>query len=368
MSEAAVELRGIHKRYGDVVAVEAMDMAVQSGEFLSFLGPSGCGKTTTLRMIAGLENPSAGDILIKGRRVNDVPIHKRNLGIVFQNYALFPHRSVYDNVAFGLRYRKCSKDEIRTRVRDALRLVQLEAMEERFPAALSGGQQQRVALARAIVINPDLLLLDEPLSALDANLREDMRLELKRIQRETGITTLFITHDQSEALAMSDRIAVMSNGLVEQLDTPQVVYNRPTSRFCANFLGNANVMSGRVVGGEPGAWRVDAGGRLWLSASRSTWRQGDGVAVIVRAEHFQLDVSCVDGEAGNALEACIETVDYLGMSARYILRQERGESLELIHGVHHQPLQVGTRVRVWMPADDVILLPPGDAALERAAP
>ncbi|HET8790462.1 MAG TPA: TOBE domain-containing protein, partial [Modicisalibacter sp.] len=184
---------------------------------------------------------------------------------------------------------------------------------------------------------------------------------LKRIQRETGITTLFITHDQSEALAMSDRIAVMSNGLVEQLDTPQVVYNRPTSRFCANFLGNANVMSGRVTGGVAGAWCVEAGGLNWLSASQGTWHQGDDVAVIVRAEHFQLDVSSVDGEVGNALQARIETVDYLGMSARYIIRPEQGETLELIHGVHHQPLQAGTRVRVWMPADDVILLPPGDA-------
>jgi len=355
MSEFAVELRGIRKRYGQVTAVEVMDLAVAEGEFLSFLGPSGCGKTTTLRMIAGLETPSSGDILIKGQRINDVPIHKRNIGIVFQNYALFPHRSVFRNVAFGLRFRGCPKREIEQRVREALRLVQLEAMADRYPAALSGGQQQRVALARAIVIKPDLLLLDEPLSALDANLREDMRVELKQIQQETGITTLFITHDQSEALAMSDRVAVMSNGKVEQLDTPQAVYNAPTSRFCAHFLGNANIVEGVVAGGGPGMWHIDALGRRWHSTCPGYWEAGQRVAVVMRAEHF--DLTDGDAAAPNTVAATVRTVDYQGMSVRYFVEIEGGTRIEVMRGTHGRLLTVGSAVQVRIPAGNVVLLP-----------
>jgi len=355
MNEFAVELRGIRKKYGQVLAVESMDLTVSEGEFLSFLGPSGCGKTTTLRMIAGLESPSAGDILIKGQRVNDVPIHKRNIGIVFQNYALFPHRSVFKNVAFGLRFRGCSRREIQARVQDALRLVQLDAMADRYPAELSGGQQQRVALARAIVIKPDLLLLDEPLSALDANLREDMRVELKQIQRETGITTLFITHDQSEALAMSDRVAVMSNGKVEQLGTPQTVYNRPSSQFCAHFLGNANIIEGVVAGGEPGSWRVDEGGRCWHSRSERHWETGQRVAIVMRAEHFDV---AAGPAAGNVVQAAVRTVDYQGMSVRYFVEVEDGPRLEVIRGTHDDLLEAGTVLRVRIAPENVVLLPP----------
>jgi len=218
---SAVTLDGIVKRFGSLTAVHPTTLEIPEGSFLTLLGPSGCGKTTNLRMIAGLLDPTEGEIRIGGRRVNDVPIHKRNLGLVFQNYALFPHKTVADNVAFGLKYRDVPKSEIPGRVQAALELVQLPHLGDRYPKELSGGQQQRIALARAIVIEPDVLLLDEPLSALDANLREDMRVELKRIQERIGVTTVFVTHDQSEALAMSDLIVVMSEGRVEQVGAPE---------------------------------------------------------------------------------------------------------------------------------------------------
>ena len=235
----AVELQNVVKRYGEFTAVKRIDLTVPDNSFVTFLGPSGCGKTTTLRMIAGLTDITEGDLLIRGKRVNSLPIHKRNLGLVFQNYALFPHKSIFDNIAFGLKYRKISKSDIRDKVNRALDLVQLPNVAERYPNQLSGGQQQRIALARAIVIEPDVLLLDEPLSALDANLREEMRVELKRIQRELGIATVFVTHDQSEALAMSDKLVVMNNGFVEQEGAPQDVYNNPASAFVAE-IGRAS--------------------------------------------------------------------------------------------------------------------------------
>ncbi|MFT0548851.1 ABC transporter ATP-binding protein [Allopusillimonas ginsengisoli] len=363
MSEYAVELRGIQKRYGSVTAVESMDMSVNESEFLSFLGPSGCGKTTTLRMIAGLEAPTAGDIYIKGRRMNDVPVHKRNIGIVFQNYALFPHRNVRDNVAFGLRFRGSNKAETAKRVADALQLVQLENMSERYPSELSGGQQQRVALARAIVIKPDLLLLDEPLSALDANLRQDMRVELKQIQKETGITTLFITHDQSEALAMSDRIAVMSRGRVEQLGTPQAIYNQPRSHFCATFIGNANVMQGKVTGGVPGNWSVETDGHAWQSASMDHWSSGDPVAVVIRAEYLRWCDEGPDETRTNRMQAIVRAVDYLGMSARYIVRTTHGQKLELVSPAVGSPLEVGMTKNISVDGQNVILLPADVACL-----
>src|SRR5699024_2017263 len=242
-----VELRDVAKRYGDFTALQRSDLSVPEGSFVTFVGPSGCGKTTTLRMIAGLAAPSEGDILIRGRRINDVPIHQRNLGLVFQNYALFPHKSVFDNIAFGLKYRKVAKGDITRRVREALELVRLPKVEDRLPSQLSGGQQQRIALARAIVIEPDVLLLDEPLSALDANLREEMRVELKHIQRELGIATIFVTHDQSEALALSDKVVVMNQGSIEQTGTPEEVYNDPTTEFVAAFLGHSNILPGQVA-------------------------------------------------------------------------------------------------------------------------
>ena len=252
--QSAVRIEGVRKTFGDVVAVKGVDLDIEDGSFVTLLGPSGCGKTTILRMVAGLEAPTDGNIVIKGARVNEVPIHKRNLGLVFQNYALFPHKNVFDNIGFGLKYRGVEKAEITRRVGAALEIVRLPGVEKRLPAQLSGGQQQRIALARAIVIEPHVLLLDEPLSALDANLREQMRTELKNIQREIGVTTLFVTHDQDEALAMSDQVVVMDHGLVEQVGTPQEVYGQPATRFVADFLGQSNILPGAVealVDGRP---------------------------------------------------------------------------------------------------------------------
>ena len=254
---SSVSLRNIVKQFGTFTAVHKANLEIPEGAFVTLLGPSGCGKTTNLRMIAGLLDPTEGEILIGGRRVNDIPIHKRNLGIVFQNYALFPHKTVAENVAFGLKYRDVPKSEVPKRVQAALDLVQLPNVGDRYPKALSGGQQQRIALARAIVIEPDVLLLDEPLSALDANLREDMRVELKRIQDQIGVTTVFVTHDQSEALAMSDQIVVMSAGRIEQVGTPEEVYNTPASEFVANFLGASNIMKGQCAAAGPDAIRVE---------------------------------------------------------------------------------------------------------------
>src|ERR1700741_1845805 len=252
----AVELRNITLAYGTFVAVEGVSLSIEKGTFLTLLGPSGCGKTTILRSIAGLVNPTSGDITIAGRRVNDVPIHQRNIGLVFQNYALFPHKTVFDNIAFGLKYRNVAKSVIAEKVARALDMVQLPGVGKKLPSELSGGQQQRIALARAIVIEPDVLLLDEPLSALDANLREEMRTELKIIQRDVGITTIFVTPDQEEALAMSDRIVVMNHGLIEQNGTPEAVYRTPASKFVASFLGQSNLMAGTIAAAQDGKAKI----------------------------------------------------------------------------------------------------------------
>src|SRR5215475_3750615 len=255
-SDAAVQLNSVKLGYGEFIAVKNVDLTIEKGTFVTLLGPSGCGKTTLLRAIAGLVTPMSGEIIIKGRRVNDVPIHKRNIGLVFQNYALFPHKNIFDNVGFGLKYRRVERSQIATRVKRALEIVRLPGVEQKLPSELSGGQQQRIALARAIVIEPDVLLLDEPLSALDANLREEMRTELKIIQREVGITTIFVTHDQEEALSLSDRIVVMNHGLIEQNGTPEEVYRAPASRFVASFLGQSNLLTGTIAATQDGKAKI----------------------------------------------------------------------------------------------------------------
>ena len=244
---SSVTLNNIVKRFGTFTAVHRSSLEIPEGAFVTLLGPSGCGKTTNLRMIAGLLDPTEGEILIGGKRVNDVPIHKRNLGLVFQNYALFPHKTVAENVAFGLKYRDVPSSDIPRRVQEALDLVQLPNVGDRYPKALSGGQQQRIALARAIVIEPDVLLLDEPLSALDANLREDMRVELKRIQERIGVTTVFVTHDQEEALEVADTLVVINEGRIEQVGTPDDLYDKPASDFVLSFLGPVTTLGDRLI-------------------------------------------------------------------------------------------------------------------------
>ena len=246
---SGLRLNGLTRKYGNFTAVDGIDLAVGDGEFVTLLGPSGCGKTTTLRMVAGFIEPDRGEIWFDDRRMTDVPPHRRNTAMVFQSYALFPHMSVAQNVAFGLKMRKLSAAEQETRIRQALDMVSLRGLEDRRPGQLSGGQQQRVALARAIVTHPDILLFDEPLSNLDAKLREKVRIEIRDLQRRLGITTLYVTHDQAEALAISDRIVVMNGGRIEQIGDPAGIYRAPRSAFVADFLGAANIVEGRAVDG-----------------------------------------------------------------------------------------------------------------------
>jgi len=355
---ARVELVGIHKSYGTVEAVKQADIVFEEGSFTTLLGPSGCGKTTILRMVSGLETPTNGDILIGGKRINDVPIHKRNLGLVFQNYALFPHRTIGENIAFGLKYRDVSKRQIATKVKDALDIVRLPGVEDRYPSQLSGGQQQRIALARAIVIEPDVLLLDEPLSALDANLREEMRVELKSIQDRIGVTSIFVTHDQSEALAMSDKIIVMSAGRVEQVGAPDEVYNKPASRFVAEFLGASNLIDAKVISRDKECVVLDTAefGKIPVPLSHAaTLGDAAEAKLMVRAEKLTLGK-----KDGKSTEAVVEAVDYQGQLARYFVRV--GETgLQVMNMIDGKPYGEGQRVSLVLNPDACVALPPGDS-------
>ncbi|MBC7282039.1 ABC transporter ATP-binding protein [Hoeflea sp.] len=356
---SAVSLSNIVKRFGDYTAVHQMSLDIEEGSFVTLLGPSGCGKTTTLRMIAGLLDPTEGDITIKGRRVNDVPIHKRNLGLVFQNYALFPHKTVADNVAFGLNYRDVSKDEAKRKVAAALELVQLPDLGGRYPKELSGGQQQRIALARAIVIEPDVLLLDEPLSALDANLREDMRVELKRIQQSIGVTTVFVTHDQTEALAMSDQIIVMSEGRVEQVGAPEDVYNTPATEFVAKFLGASNLLTAQCVDAAGGGIVLDLPGfpRIEIPRERAPRVSGPGpVRLVIRAEKLHLKAPEAPADGMLSVDAIVENVDYQGQSARYFVRAG-DHQMQAVNMIEDHPFAAGARVALRFRAKDCAALP-----------
>lgn len=316
-----VELLDVTKVFENgVVAVDRVSLQIYQGEFFSLLGPSGCGKTTTLRMIAGFEHPSAGEVLIEGRRMGHTPPFRRNVNTVFQNYALFPHMTVFDNVAFGLRMKRIPRDEIACRVREALHLVRLSGMEERYPRQLSGGQQQRVALARALVNRPRVLLLDEPLGALDLKLRKEMQLELKHLQMTVGITFIYVTHDQEEALTMSDRIAVMNAGRVLQVGTPMEIYERPASRFVADFIGESNFLRGTVQGASSAAATVVIADRFPVEVPAD--RQltvGQQVTVAVRPEKVRLVPIEAPGTNG-LLHGRIEEVIYIGTDTFYVVR------------------------------------------------
>ena len=307
MRGAPLQLRHLTKRFGDVVAVRDLTLEVEGGTFVTLLGPSGCGKTTTLNMIAGFETPDGGTITLGAGPINALPPYKRPVNTVFQGYALFPHLNVEENVAFGLRMKRVPKDEIGPRVRKALAVVQLEQMAHRKSEELSGGQQQRVALARAFVNEPDVLLLDEPLSALDAQLRKQMQLELKTIQQELGITFVYVTHDQEEALVMSDLVCVMNEGGVEQAGSPQDLYDRPATAFVARFLGRNNFLRGRVLAAKEGSQLdLGSGRRLRLSGTQP---EGDAL-VTIRPELLRL---CEPGEEGvNRLQGIIAATRFLG--------------------------------------------------------
>jgi ABC-type Fe3+/spermidine/putrescine transport system ATPase subunit len=354
MAEPAVALSDVTLSYGDYVAVDRVSLEFPKGAFVTLLGPSGCGKTTILRSIAGLVQPASGDIHVAGRRVNDIPIHKRNIGLVFQNYALFPHKTVFDNIAFGLKYRNVERSVAAAKVKRVLDMVRLPGVERKLPSELSGGQQQRIALARAIVIEPDVLLLDEPLSALDANLREEMRTELKIIQREVGITTIFVTHDQEEALAMSDRIVVMNHGKVEQTGSPEAVYREPASRFVASFLGQSTLLEGRVARIVDGIALVAiARGPELAVAAPAGLKEGCAVTVVVRAQRVQ--VGPPDVSQPNSLAGTIATTSFLGGTASYLI-DVSGLTVIANTMIADKVWREGDRVSVSvMPADCVLL-------------
>lgn len=307
MSGELLELKNIKKNFGETDVLKGITLSIQKGEFLTFLGASGCGKTTTLRIIAGLEAPEEGQVLLEGKDVTDLPPNRRDINTVFQNYALFPHMNVEANIGYGLRIKKRPKAEIRDRVKNMLELVQLEGYEKRMPAELSGGQKQRVAIARALINSPKLLLLDEPLGALDLKLRRTMQTELKRLQKKLGITFLYITHDQEEAINMSDRIVVMREGMLEQIGTPDEIYNHPKTAYVADFVGNANIIEGVVeeIGQEK--IRVQIQGQRMEAEAAEGMKAGEKVKLAVRRENLQV---CTEGE--NGLEAVVTDKSFQG--------------------------------------------------------
>ena len=333
--EGEIQVERVTKRFGDVTAVDDVSLTIPGGEFFSMLGPSGCGKTTTLRMIAGFETPDAGRILLQGGEVTHVPPAKRNVNMVFQAYGLFPHMSVVQNIAFGPKIKKLSRTETAERLAEILRVVRLEGYEDRRPGQLSGGQQQRVALGRALINRPAALLLDEPLGALDLKLRKEMQLELKDLQQRTGTTFVYVTHDQEEAMTMSDRIAVMNGGVVEQLATPRELYQRPVSAFVAGFIGTSNLIDLRIDRRDDGVLTMDLGEDQRILAARpdggatgaaGAAGTGDHTTITVRPEWIKLASGDVDGRASRVGGTVIDVV-YLGSVTQLIVLLPTGEKL-----------------------------------------
>jgi iron(III) transport system ATP-binding protein len=364
-----IEITGLTHAYGDAVSVRDLSLTIEDGEFLVLLGPSGCGKTTTMRCVVGLERPQAGTIRIGGRTVFDagqridVPANKRNTGMVFQSYAVWPHKTVYENVAFPLQMQKLDKAETRERVEETLELVGLTSMTDRGASALSGGQMQRVALARSLVMRPAVLLLDEPLSNLDAKLRERLRVELKEIQIRLGVTTIYVTHDQTEALAMADRIAVMNRGVIERLDDAVSIYRSPRTRFVADFVGSSNLLRARVRGprGRGSTLELaDAAGLTFASDDPATERAE--VDVSVRPEDVR--IGSADGAAQDAAgdgggagwDATVTVVSFMGSQVRYVVHVDGGPRLEAVCAADHALRRVGERVRVRLPPEQVQIL------------
>ncbi len=348
-----ITLENLTKRFGSVIAVDNVSVDIGDGSFFALLGPSGCGKTTTLRLIAGFEMPTKGRIYFDGADVTDLPPYKRETGMVFQNYALWPHMTVEENIAYGLKIRKLPKSEIKKRVREVLRLVKLEGFENRYPSQLSGGQQQRIALARAIAVRPKTLLLDEPLSNLDAKLRIETRAELRRIQRELGITTVYVTHDQEEAMSISDRIAVMNQGRIMQIGTPQEIYQRPRNTFVADFIGQATMVEGKVSDSD-GRVRVETAiGVLEGVPSRddANLTVGSKVVVSMRPEYFTLKP---EGDVNN-IRAVIDHVAFIGKSQRLYCNSEGHRIIaELPPYVR---LRIGEKVTLYIKKENTLIIP-----------
>lgn len=354
----AVELRGVTKRFGALAAVDDVSLSVRAGEFLTLLGPSGCGKTTLLRLIAGFEVPDAGAVLLGGADVTQVPPHRRDVNQVFQSYALFPHLSVRDNVAFGLRMQGLPRAEIARRVEEAVALVSLQGCEGRMPHQLSGGQRQRVGLARALAPGPAVLLLDEPLSALDARLRQTMQLELKRLQRQLGTTFVFVTHDQEEALTMSDRIALINRGRIEQLGGVQEIYHRPATAFAAEFLGSANLLEAELVAREGAGMRLRVKGGLELRVAAERWPTGrERARVSIRPEKVHLSRAALNEE--NAFEARVVEEVFKGAVDHFQIEAVAGTRLAAVatnESAWREPVRVGERVWAAVHREDVVVV------------
>ncbi|WP_300302704.1 ABC transporter ATP-binding protein [Ferrovibrio sp.] len=352
MSQPKLDIIGITKRYGHATALEPTSLAVEAGEFMTLLGPSGSGKTTLLMMIAGLTEPSGGVIRLDGSDITALPAYRRNIGVVFQNYALFPHLTVAENVAFPLRMRRQSDDAIRSAVARALDLVRLPHLAARLPRELSGGQQQRVAFARAIVFEPEIVLMDEPLGALDKRLRDELKLEIRRLHRDLGTTIVYVTHDQEEAMLLSDRICLMNNARIEQLDLPTALYERPKTRFAAEFVGESNILTGRV---EPAG--IVAGG-LHLPTAHLSLLPGPGAeaSVLIRPERIALGAT---GERGLAMTGIVTEVIGLGGTRRLVVRVNDAIELTVLTFSGDKPVAAGETVSLTVAAEDIVPLASG---------
>ena len=346
---ATITIENAVKRYGNDTIINGLSLEVKPGEFFTLLGPSGCGKTTLLRMIIGFNSIEGGTFKINDRVINDIPTNKRNIGMVFQNYAVFPHMNVFDNVAFGLRNRKLPKDEIERKVNSILKVVKIDHLKDRMPANLSGGQQQRVALARAIVIEPEVLLMDEPLSNLDAKLRVEMRTVIKEIQNTVGITTVYVTHDQEEAMAVSDQIAVMNHGVIQQIGTPKLLYQRPRNLFVATFIGQTNVLE-RYIAVHNNEKCIDFGGLLLpMSNLADSVRAKQKVRVSVRPEEF-----VIVGADQPGIDATVEYSTFLGLNTHYVIRLKSGERVEIIQESQIDDIiENGTKIRLGVKAEKI---------------
>ncbi len=361
--EISVDIAGVTKTFGSFTAVDDVSLQIQKGEFFSLLGPSGCGKTTLLRMLGGFEMPTEGRISINGREMTYLPPYKRPVNMVFQSYALFPHLTVRDNVGFGLRYRKVTNGEAATRIARALGQVRMEGFEDRFPTQLSGGQRQRVALARALVLEPEVLLLDEPLGALDQKLRKEVQIELKNLQRSLGITFIFVTHDQEEALTMSDRIAVMNKGRVEQIDASHQVFEYPKTEFVAHFMGAPNFFSGVVKNIAEGLMYIGsrADSDIRVRVPSDVWKPTDAVRFVVRPEKLDLRTKQGTSDGEVSIEVTIEDRVYQGVNTVWVVRTDEGHRYT-IYEQNDRPFQESSRFRVggrafmsWNPRDTVLM-------------
>ena len=347
-----VKIENVNKKYGDNHVVHNLNIDIKEGEFLTMLGPSGCGKTTTLRMIAGFETPTDGNIFVEGQEIQDTEPYDREVNTVFQNYALFPHMTIFENIAFGLKIKKVPKDEIKKRVLEMLELVQLSGYENRKPDQLSGGQKQRVAIARALINRPKVLLLDEPLGALDLKLRKQMQFELKRLQRKLGITFVYVTHDQEEALTMSDRIAIMYGGNLEQIGTPKEIYEKPASKFVADFIGESNIFYGTVKDKKNEVAKVlfENGNAMIKSDSVE---ENEIVYVSVRPENIKLSLTQIDGFS---IVGVVKEHVYVGNINKTIILLDNGMEIKVNKGTKTDLLKLGTEVFIYWETEDAVVI------------